>query len=145
MQYINQNQPFHFILRWEADAGMYTHKKFKKMASSVVIATESPKDSSPVITTSSVMSLPKHSARPPSPKSFSVSSSSIVSSTSIPSTLKHGVMSIIDSSPVTSADSVASVTQPIAHHHQPVTNHLPSRQVAPASFSTKVSKYLFEK
>ena len=132
--------------RWEESAGMYTHKKFKKMASSVVVSTSSPTPMTSsvvpsVIASSAVVAAVKmsSSAQSPSPKSFPPPHSA--------STLKHGVMSLIDSNSVSAAASVTQhLTQPQhaltsqqLNHSAAATSHLPSRQVVSTSLSTKVN------
>ena len=87
--------------RWEEDAGMYTHKKFKKMASSVVVT--------------SVASTPTE-PQPP----LSVSSSHFSIQQSLP--LKHSALSLIE----TQQQQLRTV-----HHYQqqqPVSHH-PSQRV----------------
>ena len=134
--------------RWEDTAGMYTHKKFKKMASSAKIpiastsgtssaVSETEAESSiskviPTTTSSSVVSdrIPEKTREIPSRNNSVASIEQLPSSTlSFPSaslggaaaTLKHGVMSLIENPSVANFASLAA--PPLMPQQQLVSQH----------------------
>ena len=134
--------------RWEDTAGMYTHKKFKKMASSAKIPIASTSGTSSAVsekeqaessiskviptTSSSVVSdrIPEKTREIPSRNNSVASIEQLPSSTlSFPSaslggaaaTLKHGVMSLIENPSVANFASLAA--PPLMPQQQLVSQH----------------------
>ena len=151
--------------RWEDTAGMYTHKKFKKMASSAKIPiastsgtssavseTEADSSISKVIptTSSSVLDRIEKTREIPS-RNNSASIEQLPSSTlSFPSaslggaaaTLKHGVMSLIENPSVANFASLAAPPlmpqQQLVSQHQ----HVPIQQLISHHSASTASSHL---
>ena len=155
--------------RWEDTAGMYTHKKFKKMASSAKIPIASTSGTSSAVsekeqaessiskviptTSSSVVSdrIPEKTREIPSRNNSSASIEQLPSSNlSFPSaslggaaaTLKHGVMSLIENPSVANFASLAA--PPLMPQQQLVSQHqhVPIQQLISHHSASTASSHL---